>query len=185
LARLLAAPLSVPMPKDTQLLKIAQALHTDPGNTRTLDERGQQVGAPRRTLSRRFRKDTGLSFVEWRQALRLLASLPCWRRGVRRHCCRTVGLCVGIRIHRRVSGALSVLHRAPSPVRATLSIWPYSGRTKLRHSLKRTHHNSSRRRPSSPKYVPLNLPPWRDQTHSVKRIDDPPARSRDARTVHS
>lgn len=35
----------------------------------------RSVGRPR-TLSRLFRQDTGLSFTEWRQAVRLLASLP-------------------------------------------------------------------------------------------------------------
>ncbi|ANJ74874.1 helix-turn-helix transcriptional regulator [Ralstonia insidiosa] len=73
--RLRAAPLSVPMPSDTRLLKIARALHVDPGDPRTLDDWAGQVGATRRTLSRLFRQDTGLSFVEWRQALRLLAAL--------------------------------------------------------------------------------------------------------------
>ncbi|WP_321888504.1 AraC family transcriptional regulator [Paraburkholderia bannensis] len=80
--KLRVAPLSVPMPKDARLLKIARALRADPGDARTLDDWAQQVGATRRTLSRLFRDDTGLSFVEWRQSLRLLASLPLLEAGM-------------------------------------------------------------------------------------------------------
>ncbi|AWV03134.1 AraC family transcriptional regulator [Burkholderia sp. JP2-270] len=76
IARMRPAPLTVPLPRDSRLLKIARALHAQPGDTRSLDEWGYQVGATRRTLSRLFRQDTGLSFTEWRQAVRLLASLP-------------------------------------------------------------------------------------------------------------
>ncbi|WP_199032227.1 helix-turn-helix transcriptional regulator [Ralstonia sp. ASV6] len=79
--RLRTAPLSVPMPRDARLLKIARALHVDPGDPRSLDDWASQVGATRRTLSRLFRQDTGLSFVEWRQALRLLAALPLLEAG--------------------------------------------------------------------------------------------------------
>ncbi|WP_296223704.1 helix-turn-helix domain-containing protein [Ralstonia sp. UBA689] len=79
--RLRAAPLSVPMPRDARLHKIARALHADPGDPRSLDDWGQQVGATRRTLSRLFRHDTGLSFIEWRQGLRLLAALPLLEAG--------------------------------------------------------------------------------------------------------
>ncbi|KVP72622.1 AraC family transcriptional regulator [Burkholderia ubonensis] len=74
--RLRPAPLTVPLPRDARLLKIARALHADPGDARSLDAWGQQVGATRRTLSRLFRHDTGLSFTEWRQAVRLQAALP-------------------------------------------------------------------------------------------------------------
>ncbi|MFC5473291.1 AraC family transcriptional regulator [Paraherbaspirillum soli] len=73
---LAAAPLTVPMPLDSRLLKIAVALQASPGESRSLDDWGELVGATRRTLARLFRKETGLSFTEWRQAIRLLASLP-------------------------------------------------------------------------------------------------------------
>jgi AraC-like DNA-binding protein len=70
------APLTVPMPVDPRLLKIALDLQSNPSDSRSLDEWSEMVGATRRTLSRIFRKETGLSFTEWRQAVRLLASLP-------------------------------------------------------------------------------------------------------------
>ncbi|MFM0643251.1 helix-turn-helix transcriptional regulator [Paraburkholderia bryophila] len=79
--RLRPAPLVVPMPTDPRLLKLARALHANPGDPRSLDEWGLYVGATRRTLSRVFRSDTGLSFTEWRQAVRLLAALPLLERG--------------------------------------------------------------------------------------------------------
>ncbi|RQS71508.1 AraC family transcriptional regulator [Burkholderia sp. Bp8963] len=79
--RLRPAPLTVPLPRDPRLLKIARALHADPGDTRSLEAWGQHVGATRRTLSRLFRLDTGLSFTEWRQAVRLLAAVPLLEAG--------------------------------------------------------------------------------------------------------
>ncbi|WGS52763.1 helix-turn-helix transcriptional regulator [Paraburkholderia sp. D15] len=79
--RLRPAPLVVPMPADPRLLKLARALHAHPGDPRSLDEWGLYVGATRRTLSRLFRADTGLSFTEWRQAVRLLAALPLLEAG--------------------------------------------------------------------------------------------------------
>lgn len=76
IARLPAAPLCLPMPGDPRLLRIALALQADPGNDRTLEAWGQRVGATRRTLARRFRDETRLTFSEWRLSLRMLAALP-------------------------------------------------------------------------------------------------------------
>lgn len=75
------ASFTLPMPSDPRLLKIAQALQENPGDVRHLDAWGQRVGATRRTLSRLFRQETGLSFTTWRQAARLIAAWPMLEEG--------------------------------------------------------------------------------------------------------
>lgn len=69
------ASLALQMPTDPRLLKVAQALVTDPADRRDLDEWGREVGASKRTLTRLFPAQTGMSFREWRQQRRLLRAL--------------------------------------------------------------------------------------------------------------
>ena len=47
----------------------------NPGDNRTLEQWGKSVGATERTLARRFRFETGMSFRQWRQQMRILESL--------------------------------------------------------------------------------------------------------------
>ena len=75
------APLQLPTPQDERLLKITQVLMQDPADKRTLDEWGHRIGATSRTLARRFRKETGMSFSQWRQQARLLKALQQLARG--------------------------------------------------------------------------------------------------------
>lgn len=69
------APLELPIPEDSRLHKIYRHLTTYPGDSRTLEDWGKTVGATRRTLTRLFRKETGMSFAQWRQQLRVLEAL--------------------------------------------------------------------------------------------------------------
>jgi AraC-like DNA-binding protein len=75
LRRLTPAPaparFHLPAPADQRLRGIADLLAGDPANTSTLAEFGRAVGASERTLSRLFRRDTGMSFPQWRAQLRL------------------------------------------------------------------------------------------------------------------
>ncbi len=48
-----------------------------PGSTVTMDGLGMQVGASMRALGRLFKRETGLTFGQWRQQLRL-AEAVCW-----------------------------------------------------------------------------------------------------------
>ncbi len=50
-------------------------LLSSPRSNRTLEEWGVIVGATARTLARRFRLETGMSFGQWRQQVRILAAL--------------------------------------------------------------------------------------------------------------
>ncbi|KJK56657.1 helix-turn-helix domain-containing protein [Saccharothrix sp. ST-888] len=47
-----------------------------PLGSRTLDALGRATGSSRRTLSRLFVRDTGLTFDQWRTRLRLCTALP-------------------------------------------------------------------------------------------------------------
>ena len=50
-------------------------LRDDPAGGRSLAGLGRQVGASERTLSRLFRSDLGMSFLQWRTQLRLYRAL--------------------------------------------------------------------------------------------------------------
>lgn len=69
------APLNLPVPKDSRLTEIFARLSENPGDKRSLDDWGHQVGATRRTLTRLFKSETGMGFVKWRQQIRILESL--------------------------------------------------------------------------------------------------------------
>lgn len=62
-------PLHLPMPQDRRLRRLAETLLVDPSLRLTIEEWGARVGASSRTLSRLFPRETGLSFVRWRQQL--------------------------------------------------------------------------------------------------------------------
>jgi AraC-like DNA-binding protein len=69
------APLELPIPEDVRLQKIYKQLSSNPGDSRRLEDWGKEVGATGRTLARRFRLETGLSFGQWRQQIRILEAL--------------------------------------------------------------------------------------------------------------
>lgn len=63
--------LQLPYPKDPRLINLLNKLHNDLENNNTLTEWGRIVGASARTLSRLFKKETGLCYSEWRQRLNI------------------------------------------------------------------------------------------------------------------
>ncbi|QOZ36945.1 AraC family transcriptional regulator [Bradyrhizobium sp. CCBAU 53421] len=65
----------LPMPTDPRLLRVARALADDPADKRRLDDWAILAGSPVRTLTRRFPIETGFSFTEWRQRVRLMRAL--------------------------------------------------------------------------------------------------------------
>jgi AraC-like DNA-binding protein len=76
LAAMTPAPLTLPLPRDARLRRIAQALSDDPGCERRSDQWARWAGLSPRTLSRRFAQETGMSFTAWRTCLRVLCALP-------------------------------------------------------------------------------------------------------------
>ena len=69
------ATLGLPMPQEARLRRIAQALADRPDDERRLGEWAAWAGMAPRTLTRRFVQETGFSFTEWRQRVRLLRAL--------------------------------------------------------------------------------------------------------------
>lgn len=67
--------LHLPLPLDPRLRRLASALAADPADGRTLDAWSAALGIAKRTLVRRLRGETGLSFVEWRRRARVIAAI--------------------------------------------------------------------------------------------------------------
>ncbi len=65
-------PLSLPMPADRRLMTVAAYLLNHPGDTVTLTWLAQQAGASSRTINRLFQEETGLTFSDWRQQLKIM-----------------------------------------------------------------------------------------------------------------
>ena len=71
----------LPDSADRQLQPILQALHLDPADPRTLSQWAQQVHSTERTLARRFQRELGMSFVQWRNRARFLKALAWLKDG--------------------------------------------------------------------------------------------------------
>ncbi|AOB31970.1 AraC family transcriptional regulator [Bordetella sp. H567] len=65
----------LPLPRDKRLLRVCELLMETPGSVATMDVLGMQVGASMRTLGRLFKRETGLTFGQWRQQLRLAEAI--------------------------------------------------------------------------------------------------------------
>ncbi|MFE6160718.1 helix-turn-helix domain-containing protein [Streptomyces sp. NPDC056486] len=63
------------LPGDSRIDTIAEALLDDPADSRSLEEWARWLGISDRTITRAFRQATGLSFAQWRQALRVHRAL--------------------------------------------------------------------------------------------------------------
>lgn len=64
-------PLHLVMPTHPRLQAMAAAIAQDPADETDLDAWAAQLGWSRRSLTRHFRNETGMSLVEWRQMARL------------------------------------------------------------------------------------------------------------------
>ena len=68
-------PLDLPLPRDPRLIQIYDELSENPADNRTLEAWAKQVNSTSRTLLRLFRNETGMSFNQWRQQMRILVAL--------------------------------------------------------------------------------------------------------------
>ncbi|MBS0420071.1 MAG: helix-turn-helix transcriptional regulator [Proteobacteria bacterium] len=75
IATMPSVPLHAPIPQDERLARVCRAMFKDPVRAGTLEEWARAAGMSRRTLTRLFRQETGMSFVTWRQHMRLLEAL--------------------------------------------------------------------------------------------------------------
>lgn len=71
----------LPTSDDPMLGKLLGMLETDPGDDRSLADFALALGASERTLMRRCQRDLGMTFIEWRQCLRVLKSMPLLAQG--------------------------------------------------------------------------------------------------------
>ncbi|MDZ5452402.1 helix-turn-helix transcriptional regulator [Labrys sp. ZIDIC5] len=75
IARAPHEPLHLPMPSDPRLARIARAVLSEPGSTRTLEQWATWGAVSARTLRRLMQAETGLGFAAWRQQVRLTHAL--------------------------------------------------------------------------------------------------------------
>lgn len=66
--------LPLPSGSDKRMTRICNAILEDPGHPFGLEEWAHEVGASKRTLARRFQSEFGMSFLNWRQQVRVAAA---------------------------------------------------------------------------------------------------------------
>lgn len=69
-------PLAVPFPTSDALAEKCRAFVERPNPHDTIDEWSADLGMGRKTFTRAFRRETGMSFAEWRRQACLLTALP-------------------------------------------------------------------------------------------------------------
>ncbi|MGW0869222.1 helix-turn-helix domain-containing protein [Streptomyces sp. NPDC002740] len=74
--------LALQLPGDARIDAIAEALLDDPADCRSLEDWARWLGISDRTITRAFRRATGLSFAQWRQVLRAHRALTLLSEGV-------------------------------------------------------------------------------------------------------
>jgi AraC-like DNA-binding protein len=76
-------PLQLPNPSDPRALRIAKILWNDPSDRRTLVALCRSAGTSKRTAERLFQEDVGMTFVKWRQQLRLMQAMRLLAEGAK------------------------------------------------------------------------------------------------------
>ena len=67
--------LTLPLPRDARLRRVCLGLIDDPAGALDLDAWAERAGLSRRTLTRGFRRETGLTFGQWRARARVVRAL--------------------------------------------------------------------------------------------------------------
>ena len=76
LVRLPVLPLRLNFPTDARLAECCRDFLKNPASNATIDEWRDVLGMSRRSFTRLFRSETGMSFATWRQQACLFAALP-------------------------------------------------------------------------------------------------------------
>lgn len=74
--RLPERPLGLPMPHDARLLGLCRQFVAQPTTRLTINDWAEKAGMSRRTFTRAFQKQSGVSLSTWRQQAILFAALP-------------------------------------------------------------------------------------------------------------
>lgn len=69
-------PLSLPHPRNRSLAKLCEEYLVNPIVNATIDDWSDRLNMSRRTFTRLFRNELGMSFAEWRQQACLFSALP-------------------------------------------------------------------------------------------------------------
>lgn len=69
------AGFSVPWPTSPTLMRVCREFQETPDEDHSIDNWAAKTGMSVRTFSRRFKKETGLAFSEWKKRMRLLESV--------------------------------------------------------------------------------------------------------------
>jgi AraC-like DNA-binding protein len=89
---LASVPLQLKAPRDPRAVRVAELLEAEPASNDSLATTAKRAGASTRTVERLFRAETGVSFQQWRQRLRLIHALRLLAAG---HSVTSVALEVG------------------------------------------------------------------------------------------
>lgn len=68
-------PLVVPQPTDADLVTICDAIRRNPGDESSLAQWAEKLQLNAKTIQRRFVRQTGMTFGQWRQQARLILAL--------------------------------------------------------------------------------------------------------------
>lgn len=79
--RLEERPFALPFPLDPRLVRLCRAFVARPSSRAGIDRWAAQAGMSRRSFTRAFQRETGLSLSVWRRQATLLAALPVLARG--------------------------------------------------------------------------------------------------------
>lgn len=74
--------MALPFPKSTRLCDMTDALLENPSDSKSINDWAFEMGMSRRTFTRAFRHDTGMSFDQWRQLLRFQAATQLMASGL-------------------------------------------------------------------------------------------------------
>ncbi|HGY9568733.1 TPA: helix-turn-helix transcriptional regulator [Vibrio harveyi] len=69
------ASIQIPLPNNAKLGQVCNSLLETPADNRSLKQWAEEINVSSRTLSRLFRNEVGMSFIEYRQQARLFHSL--------------------------------------------------------------------------------------------------------------
>jgi AraC-like DNA-binding protein len=67
--------LALPYPEQAGLRRVCDALVAQPATDKTIDHWAHDIGASRRSFTRKFQQQTGISFGQWTQRLRCQLAL--------------------------------------------------------------------------------------------------------------
>ena len=76
------AELALPLPRTHRLREVCRKLIENPALSGGLDDWAEAIATSRRTLTRTFREETGMSFSAWKRRLRHLQSLKLREQGI-------------------------------------------------------------------------------------------------------